>query len=265
MIDHIVVPFDASEVSERALVAAPVFAERAGADIEVLMVGPQTSRIDHEAQLADAAARVGGSWRFIETGGDREAVLLTALRRGTNELWCMGSHGRGAMGEMIAGSVSEQLVRDAHQGVLLVGPHAKEPPLGPVLAIALDGTDESEEVLQDAAGVAAALGMSLRLLQVAGPGSVDLPRDALETAYLHRVAGRAAPFARDEVDYDVLHGHAPAVDLAKYARHHDDIGLIAVGTHGRRGPARLVHPSTSFDLVHHAPVPVLVVHPASWT
>lgn len=262
MIDRVVVPFDGTEVSERALVAAPVLAERAGASIELVMVGERADRTSYVAMLADAAMRVGATWRYIESGDDAEAVLVAALRRGRNELWCIGSHARGAMSEMVAGSVSEQLVRDAHVPIVLVGPHAKEPPMGHVLAVALDGTDEAEAIVHPAAETAAALGMSLRLLQVAGPGSEHLPADVSETAYLSRVAGRAAPFAHDEVDYDVLHGHVAATDLAAYAARHDDVGLIAVTTHGRRGRARLVHPSASFDLARHAPVPVLILHPA---
>lgn len=76
------------------------------------------------------------------------------------------------------------------------------------------------------------------------------------------MAGRAAPFARDEVDHDVLQGRDPVADLADYADVQDDVGLIAMTTHGRRSRAWLVHPSTSLDLARHAPVPVLIVHPA---
>jgi len=264
MIDRIVVPFDATEVAERALLVAPELARRAGATVELLMVGLGLSDED-EARLTAFAARAGCGWDYLNTGGDPEEVLLAAMRHGGGELWCMGSHARRGLGELIAGSLSERLVRDAHRPLVLVGPHVSAPPDGSVLAVAVDGTKESAATVQDMAEVAGALGMSLQLLQVASSGSADLPADAMETAYVRRVAGQTSTLVRHEVDYDVLHGSSPAHDLATYAELHRDIAMIATATHGRSARQRLVHPSTSFDLVRHATVPVLVVHPATWT
>ena len=63
----------------------------------------------------------------MESDGPVEAVLATELRRGSKELWCIGSHSRSAVGELLRDSVSEELVREAHAPIVLVGPGVKPP------------------------------------------------------------------------------------------------------------------------------------------
>jgi nucleotide-binding universal stress UspA family protein len=51
----------------------------------------------------------------------------------------------------------------------------------------------------------------------------------------------------------------PAEEIVKYATEHD-IDLIVLGTHGRRGVARLVLGSVAEQVVRTAPCPVLTAH-----
>ena len=178
MIDRVVVPVDFSAESDRALVVAPVLATWAGAGVELLTVVEPSARATAEPRLAEAARRVG-DWttcKIVESGGPREAALLTELHAGRKELWCVGSHARGSFSDLFLESVSEDLVRDAHMPVVLVGPHCTTAPTGRFLVVALDGTTESEDILPAAADLALALGMTLRLLQVAKAGVEQLPR-----------------------------------------------------------------------------------------
>jgi nucleotide-binding universal stress UspA family protein len=144
--------------------------------------------------------------------------------------------------------------------VILVGPHVVEAPTGQVLAVALDGSEQSEVIVGPAANVATALGMMPRLIQVAGPGAEDLPSDAVETGYLARVAERWPSFDHGVADYDVLHGGHPARDIADYVAAHREIGMVALATRGLAGSARVLQGSTAFDLAHRARVPVLILH-----
>jgi nucleotide-binding universal stress UspA family protein len=262
MIDRVVVPVDFSAETDRALVVAPVLATWAGAGVELLTVVEPTARALVEPRLAETARRVG-DWttcKIVESGGPREAVLLTELHAGRKELWCVGSHARGAFSELFRMSLSEDLIRDAHMPVVLVGPHCTTAPTGRFLAVALDGTTESEDILPAVVDFAPALGMTLRLLQVAGPGVEQLPTDAIETGYLAHVAEKITSIPRTEVDYDVLHGHDPAHSIADYVACHEDVGMIALATRGLNGRARLIRGSTAFDLAHRATVPVLILH-----
>ena len=137
---------------------------------------------------------------------------------------------------MFVGSLSEDLVRQAHDAVVLVGPHATSAPVGRVLAGALDGTTQSEAILPAAADLTGALGMTLRLLQVGGRD--PLPGDVIETGYLAAVAAKVPSISRRGVDYDTLHGDRPAHDLNDYIAAHPEIGMVAMATRGLRGGDR---------------------------
>ncbi len=260
MIERVVVPVDFAPESDRALVVAPVLADWAGASVELITVIDPNDRAEVEPKLATIAGDIGhgATWRIVDSGAPKGAVLVTELQRGENELWCVGSHARGAVGELLVGSLSEGLVRDAHVPVVLVGPHTAAAPSGRVLVVALDGTDQSEAILPVAAALAGELGMTLRLLQVGEPK--PLPPDVWETAYLSMAARKVPSIERKAVDYDILHGSHPAHDLADYIAKHPDVGMVAMATRGLSGGARLRQGSTAFELAHRAVVPVLIVH-----
>ena len=262
MIERVVVPVNFTEESERALLVAPVLANWAGANVELVTVVEPVDRPDVEprlSQLAEAYGQ-GTTWRVVETGGPLEPVLVTELRRRENALWCVGSHARSATGELLFRSISEELVRDAHLPVALVGPHVNAPPQGRVLAVALDGTPSSEAILPVASALAAGLGMTVRLLQVGEAGY--WATDTTETAYLSVAARKVGTIERRAVDYDVLHGKHPAHDVADYVAAYPEIGMLAVATRGLTGGARLRHGSTSFELAHRAGIPVVILHHA---
>ena len=262
-IERVAVPVNWTAETERALVVASTLATWAGIGVELVTVAEPIMRADLQPRLAELARNTTAptTWRIVETGGPPEAALLTELARDENRLWCVGSHARGALGELLLGSVSEDFVRHAHVPVMLVGPHAGVPPTGRVLAVALDGTEQSESILPAAAELAVSLGMTMRLVQVAGIREL-VPSDVSESAYLSHAATLIPRFEREAVDYDVLHGEHPAADIASYAAAHPEVGAIALATRGLSGPNRLMHRSTAFDVAHHASVPVVDPSPS---
>ena len=83
MIERVVVPVNFTEESERALLVAPVLANWAGANVELVTVVEPVERPEVEprlSQLAEAYGQ-GTTWRVVETGGPLEPVLVTELRR----------------------------------------------------------------------------------------------------------------------------------------------------------------------------------------
>jgi nucleotide-binding universal stress UspA family protein len=262
MIERVVVPIDFTTESDRALLVAPVLARWASASVELVTVAEPVDRAGIEARLAELAEDIGDgvASRIVESGGPPEAALLTELHGDEKALWCVGSHARGAWSELLFRSVSEELVRDAHVPVVLVGPHVTKRPSGRVLGVALDGTEQSEIILPAAAALGGALGMTLRLLQVAGKGARGLPVDSVESGYLAHAAEKVPSIKPQFSDYDVLHGDHPARDLADYVVAQRDVGMVALATRGLSGGARLLQGSTAFELAHRATVPVLILH-----
>jgi nucleotide-binding universal stress UspA family protein len=205
-LERVVVPISFTPESEHAIPVAVALASKAHAIVDLLAVVEPIDRDAAEVKLTRIARDTGDAvqWRVLESGGRPEAALLTELHRRDRSLWCVGSHSRGALGELLLGSLSEELVRDAHEPVLLVGPHAGKPSEGSVLAVALDGTPRSEAILPAAIDLGRDLGMKPRLLEVIDADEASLPPDVSPSAYLARVATRLRP---EEVDHDVLHGH----------------------------------------------------------
>ncbi|MGD9705635.1 MAG: universal stress protein [Acidimicrobiia bacterium] len=260
MFDHVVVPIDFSPESEQALPHAVEFARRAQLPVELLSVATKHHYADAAERLRQLAEDQGaGAWTVIETEDPAEQVLFDKALTTHGALWFVGSHARTSLGELLLGSVSEDLVRDVERPMVVVGPKAVTPRSGNVLAVALDGTVGSEAVLPAALELARRFNLELRLLQMA---TTEVPTDVAETSYLARVAARlGAPGCRD---YDVLHGKDAAHILGDYVEAHEEVLMLAMATHGvPAGAPRLIAGSTAFDTTRRLEVPVLVYHPAS--
>jgi Universal stress protein UspA and related nucleotide-binding proteins len=136
------------------------------------------------------------------------------------------------------------------------------------ILVARDFSSVSDRALRHALDLAARTGATLHLLHAdvlhevetrsderPAPGeNVDAFRDRLKTD------GTASPEALDAVPIQEVTRRdvAPAPALLNYADE-DDIDLIAMGTHGRRGPSRILLGSVAEEVVRRAPQPVLTV------
>lgn len=257
--EHVIIPVDFSEASIAAIGVGRSLADRVGADLELLSVTTTRYENTTAAALRSLAAEHGtGVAHKVVTidHDDVEGRLVEEVLARPDALWCVGSHGRTAVGELLFGSVSADLVRDAEIPILVVGPRAVDRPQADVIAVALDGSDHAEAILPAVAQLAAALGMRIRLLEV-GRSHLD-GGDASETAYVARVASSLA--TDGSIDYDVLVGNADH-ELADYVGRTSDVRILAMSTRGVPAGARLSVPSTAMRVLRHADVPVLMLHP----
>lgn len=151
-IRKILVATDFSEVADQALDAAGVFAQKVGA--QVLLVhshvgvsdsafgdfpaGMQPYAQGLQARLAqekqDAAAELDSRARRLPAGvvaqtkllaGRPAEAIMDEARQSAADLIVIGTHGRGAVGRAILGSVAHAILREAPCPVLLLGPHGK--------------------------------------------------------------------------------------------------------------------------------------------
>jgi len=263
-IKRVIIPVDFSEVSIAAVDLGRWLAGRsavAPGRLELVAVTtPRYAKVT--AAALDSLVRdhdlptEGVETRVIETDSDDiEGKLVEAVLATPDALWCIGSHGRTALGELMFGSVSAELVRDAEVPIVVVGPHATVRDDASVLAVAVDGTDLSATIVPAAVAVAEALGLRIRLLQV---GRSHVPEDAADTNYL---AGLAHHLPDPEhADYDTLYGE-PGEALESYVERTDDVAMLAMATRGIPAGARLSVPSTAMRVMRHVGVPVLMLHP----
>jgi nucleotide-binding universal stress UspA family protein len=259
---QVIIPVDFSDGSLTAVDCGRDLARRADTSTQVVAV--TTSRyvnVTDDALTAlvaqgDQSATKKASWRvLVSDDDDVEATLIDAVLADPDALWCVASHGRTAIGELLFGSVSADLVRDAGVPLVVVGRHAVPRPDAQVIAVALDGSPASEQVLPAALWLAGSLGMRVRLVQV---GTPHPPIDGMDTAYLARVA-RRLPHP-EAADYDVLYGDV-ADALTSYVDGMKDVAMLAMTTRGASTTARLSAPSVAMHVVRRSPVPVMLLHP----
>ncbi|MEI7618274.1 MAG: universal stress protein [Actinomycetota bacterium] len=257
---RVVVPVDFSEQSLAAVAIGQDLAIRGAASLQLLTIAASNMVADSQAALAALSTSTGQStsWRVIPSDADPEITLvLEILEAGDDTLWCLGSHGRTAFGELIFGSVSADVVREVETRVVMVGPRASARSAARVMLVPIEDTDASAEILRSAVEVADTLEMTLRLVEVGHSGAAN---DSDETSFIRQYAERLDP--PHNRDFDVLHGEAAAA-ITAYVEESADVGMIAMATRGIPAGARLTMGSTALNVLRHAAVPVLMLHPAA--
>ena len=266
MLKSIVVPLDGSELSESVLPVVRDLAGRLGAGVILLTTGWGSTYDELQAYL-DGRAELFGEIPIATTVvADRfpAPAIAEAVEAEPDGAVVMATHGRSGLGKALLGSVAEDVLKDAHRPVLLLGPKAEpRPDLGDgELVMCFDGSDTSTSIVPLATEWAAALGLTLVVISVAhGGGTVlgssehlDLDRE------VEGIVGRIRS-AGVEVRHERLEGHDAAKVIVDYS-HNAPVALIALATHGRTGMARTALGSVAMKIVHTSACPVLVQRPA---
>ncbi|WP_371766331.1 universal stress protein [Massilia sp.] len=148
MYDRILVPTDGSDVSAAAEQAAIAFARAHGSEIVVLAVGQPQPPIasaeaamaidpglddavllaaarEHARNVANAAAAAGVNCTSLAVldYSPADAILATADSHACDLIF-MGSHGRRGLSRLLAGSVTQKVLADAHVPVMVMRPRA---------------------------------------------------------------------------------------------------------------------------------------------
>ena len=188
-------------------------------------------------------------------------IGMWMVRRGHHALWLAVAV---ALGPLFVPIALERVERRPR--LAAVGPEGgpgprPETPDGPRVLVGVDGSAESQRALTEVVGL---FGAHCRLLVLAEvvcyDDAEDCTQDTVEAAK-ERLAttAAAARAAGIPVRVEVLAG-PPGETLRRFAED-QQIDLLVVGRRGR-GLSRHLLGSVSAHVVHHSPVPVLVVEPA---
>ena len=268
-VTRFLVPLDGTEASTDALPVAAALAVRMGVAVEVIDCVPPLLHwldegvwVDQELQAAGLA--LGGAAPVRSSVDVVDAIVADAARvPGT--VICMASHGRNAVGELVFGSVTHDVIVASPAPVVVVGPRCKVPSTFERIQVCVDGSHASEPVVDVAIDWGRRLQVVPWLTQVVEPappadGLGGPGPDVVEGSGLGRLArrGRAADV---DVEWDVLHGRAPGPALLAWTTQHDP-ALVVAGSHGRTSVQRLRLGSVTGWLIHELPCPLLVVGPS---
>ena len=269
---RVVVPVDGSPFAERALPVACWVTGVLGAPLHLVEVVDDGGDTDHAIHyLADLARRYNAASWHVARGERPRTAIAAATGAEPPSLACLATHGRDRNASTL-GSVAMQVLDDATEPVLLVGPRARPPCAddAPVVA-AVDGTPGDRAVVRVAAEWAARLRRRLVVLTVAEPIATG-PR-------LHRPARRARGPADPRACVSLLAAEAmtdgtglgPGDVEARVVRDPvsvrdavvDHVGrttaLLVVGTHRRTRPLHGVLGRHVPRIVHDIEVPALIV------
>lgn len=288
MYECILVPLDGSDVAEAALGLAELIPSRRVRLLQVepdrhgpMLVSAGEAERWRAARGEEARAylgRVGAplrrQGRTVEEafafGDPADHIIATEV-----DLIVMATHGRGAGGRSLYGSVADRVVRHARVPTLIVRGGEQPvavPPLARVL-VPLDGSTSAAAALPVAAELADLIGLPLSLIRVvesdavratvqAGPAAATAA--ARRTAEDKRQAEEAIAAEvqrlrnRDLAATSDVRTGIPAVEVLAAIRPGD---LVVMTTHGRGGVRRWLLGSVAEKVVRLAPAPVLLVRP----
>jgi nucleotide-binding universal stress UspA family protein len=298
----IVVLLDGSPFAEQAIPAAAAIAGAAGAKVRLVLVhrlppppnDPETAKLYVSVELAVRKSEreyLRSIARRLKDGGVQASALMLEgpagptlvhwIRGSAADLVVMTTHGRGALGRTVYGSVADQLVRSLEVPVLLVRPETADRVgedsgwTAREIIVGLDGSRTAEAALEPAAQLARMLRVPMTVVQVVLPLAVAVdPPLPFQTGYDARITEVRRREALDYLD-DMAEGlRAQGIAATAAAVIGDsaagtllDLGraeggaLLAVGTRGRGGVKRLMLGSVADKLVRGAEGPVLVVPP----
>ena len=220
--------------------------------------------------------------------GEVAATITAQAIKTAADLVVMTTHGRGPLGRFWMGSVADELVRTLPIPLLLVRPREAAPDFRKELVlkrllVPLDGSDLAEQVLEPALALGQLMDAEYTLVRVIRP---ILPLGVLPEAgtfgeqtremidkveaeqrrqraeaekYLEQVATRLREQSL-QVQTRVLVEDRPVAGILDEAQA-AGADLIALGTHGRRGLARLLVGSVADKVVRGSPLPVLLHRP----
>jgi len=291
-IDTILCPVDRSEVSRRALLVGAALARWYRARLRVLEV--VAAGVPPAAATPAAVTGLTPAWRraildelrrfaacadgvttdvVVEEGDVVTRILADASARASG-LIVMGTRGRGGLERLVAGSVTEKVLRQAPCPVLTVPPGQGAVPPGPgpfkAILCAVDFSRASLHAVEYALSLAQEADARLVLAHV-----IDWPNTAGFSALLAAAVeetrrdyerrrldqlGAAVPAAAREwcrVE-EILVTGAPGREIVHVADT-QAIDLIVMGVHGRSALNLAIFGSTTRQVVHDAHCPVLTV------
>lgn len=292
--DRIVVPIDGSDASEAALAYAANLPAKelvllhVSVDHEVIVPDWILSHDEEreEASLQESMEKLAGRLRTPERNvrveiriGDVAEEIMAAGRDA--DLIVMMTHGRGAAGRMVFGSIADRVIRHGETPTLIVrvGELTRHPRMPRRVLISLDGSELAEKGIAGGVKLARACNLPVVLVRSVGledvkaelrrrrkPGDTpmsisptmyeDTLADVLKDAhaYLDRHADELRAQGCREVSTQVLEGSVPFTLM--WAANPDDVMVMT--TRGQGGYKRWALGSVAEKMVREAPCPILL-------
>jgi nucleotide-binding universal stress UspA family protein len=252
----LIVPLDGAPENEGAATIGAALARELGAEVVLVAVSPFEDQTHRDLERVAWAGGFDARTEVVDSE-DVVAALGAFAEHHSEPVICMTTRGRGRLGQRLLGSVAEQLLREVPVPYVLVGPRCRTrwPGGHRRMVVAVDGSSASNAILPLAADFARRLALEPWLTQVLHPldaESARAPHELLDVV--------AARFGKEVPDVRVCATWNR--DVSGELLHVAEVlsaSVLALGTHGRTGAARLAMGSVAMEVVHRATCPVLTV------
>lgn len=282
----VLIPYDFSEPSKKALKRGAELANAFGASLLVLHVWetPEWSRLENfvfsevdliqriERQLQidlDALLPDQDPERLtvqIVQGNTIQEILGTIQKEKT-ELTVLGSHGRTGFTRLLLGSVAEKVLRVSPTPVWIQ--RGENIPIKTIL-VPVDFSDFSTEAIVTGAAWAERLGARLHLLHVISigdfyvfdPVSIPVDRALLEEQLKKQAHEKLAQLTKNlKVSFEIELGWGEAASEIAACAEKQKADLVVIPTHGRTGFTHALLGSTAEKTARQSPCSVLTFRP----
>jgi nucleotide-binding universal stress UspA family protein len=284
----VLAPIDGSDLALRAVPWAAALAG-AGGTVVLLRVVPgeptkanDAATAEANAELDAAAAAMADTGATVERlvmSGEPDAEIVAAAERRGADLIAMASHGRGALGRAIFGSVADRVSRSATVPVLILRTQTEEAGHTPAIrriVVPLDGSPLAERALPAATALARQFRAPLHVVRAVDVATV-MPvapgvfgtAPVVNAEVATRVWEDAEAAAKATVSDAVkdlqragLEASGAMLNGSPYFAISDILqpgDLLVLTSHGRGGVRRWLLGSVAEKLVREAPAPVLLV------
>jgi nucleotide-binding universal stress UspA family protein len=250
---EIVVPVDFSSLGWRVLPLARTVGRAFGASVRPLHVDTSSPWRAEDAQGMTLTAAPFGRRVVVDVIADPDAAHAVATYVASREraLVAMSTHAHSGVGEMAFGSVSEGLIRQAREPVLMVGPEFDVGRFSTVRRVTacVAGAGDAAAIVPPALGWARAFGVPLELITVQ-------PNEPRTDAFVQWLADDLAS-AYPMVSAMTLVGNRPGREIVRYAKAQPGT-LLAMATHARAPLSRVVAGSVVMHVARHSPSGLLL-------
>ena len=272
-IEHVLCPVDFSAISHRALRHATSLATWYEASLTVLFVrtGHRVKATEPDLAAFGESAVGARAARLTVVDGDAVSEIVRFAGALPADCVVMGTHGISGVKQLLLGSVTERVLREAPCPVLTVPPHIAgdaDAVSFATVVCAVDFSHSSTRALDYAVSIARKAGARLVLLH-----ALEWFDDEIETTPADEKFRRPATAeedARQRLE-ELLSADAlacrPELVIGRGAAHEEvlriiskyNAGLVVLGVHGRNVVDRTLFGSTTERLSRESPCLVLTV------
>lgn len=298
--NRILFPIDLSETSDKMAPFAIMAAEKFNASIHILFVarelayysemyvssaaidnfrhqvikGSEISLNEFQEKHFKSADDVSGS----VVSGDIADKILATIKNDKTDLLLLGTHGRKGLEKIVFGSVADRVMKTSPVPVLLVNPYRASSFLSSgtrnkrKLLFPVDLSDISPKLVPYVEMLADVFQADIQLLTVVRPSgyfaALYEPDHSLEeftNTVLAKTETSLSDFKEKYFKYfpktktAASYGSIPEKILTRINL--DNIDLLIMGTHGRRGLDKIIFGSVAEKVAKLSPVPLLLINP----